>query len=129
MHDKIFLFEMSAVRVFFCFTGLALGAPFASNDLELPPEYVPAAIVSALNSSSSSVVGVGADYFKHDEITGQEYSAGSVEAYAIAALKPSGAWVFKPEVIRRIAAAHARSTSDDLHFVRGDGPSAPAEVA
>lgn len=74
------------------FAGWALGAPFLSDDLELPPEHVPAAIVGANGSSSSATVGSGPDYWvPHDEITGNEHSAMSVyEQRALMALQRQG---------------------------------------
>jgi len=57
---------------------------------------------------------------RHDEVTGQEYSAQFVEQYALAALKPSGPWVFNSDALQKMAVARAQS-SDDIHFVGGVG--------
>lgn len=50
----------------------------------------------------------------YDEISGDEYSTRPVhEQHALRALRTTGPFTFKPEVLKQIAAARAQS-SDDL---------------
>jgi hypothetical protein len=84
------------------FTGWALGAPFLSDDLELPPEHAPA-MVAAMGSSSSATAGSGPNYLVHDEITGDEHSTMFVyKQRALRALRATGPWVLKPEALRQV---------------------------
>jgi hypothetical protein len=84
------------------FTGWALGAPFLSDDLELPPEHAPA-MVAAMGSSSSATAGSGPNYLVHDEITGDEHSNNvRVQTACIEGIASNGAGVLKPEALRQV---------------------------
>ena len=72
--------------------------------------------MGALNASSTTSISMGDPIF-YNEISGDEYSTLSVhEQYALRALRTTGPFTFKPEVLKQIAAARAQS-SDDLDVV------------
>jgi hypothetical protein len=76
----------------------------------------PAKVMGALNSSSTTSISVG-DPIIYNEISGDEYSTLPVhEQHALRALRTTGPFTFKPEVLKQMAAARAQS-SDDLDAV------------